>query len=137
MSVTVSPEAARYAGTRVPDRRWQKYIAVATAVVAALVGGASAAMLHVTKPRRRLAVFALAVTGVAVICSLVGASPMFTAARTGRPHRGPSLWSIVGVVLAVGLGSNVVGCFVLSEIYSPSSDAVLLAVACPDSTALV
>ncbi|MCR6491453.1 KTSC domain-containing protein [Cellulomonas sp. P24] len=78
-------------------------------------------------PKGRLAVVALAVTGVAVIPSLIGASRMFTAARTGRPHRGPSLWSIVGVILAVALGSNIIGCFVLSEIYGPTSDAVLVA----------
>jgi hypothetical protein len=78
-------------------------------------------------PKGRLAVVALAVAGVAVISSLIGASRIFTAARTGRPHRGPSLWSIVGVVLAVALGSNIIGCFVLSEIYGPTSDAVLFA----------
>jgi len=88
-------------------------------------------------PKGRLAVAALAVTGVAVISSLIGASRMFTAARTGRPHRGPSLWSIVGVVLAVALGFNVIGCFVLSDIYSPNSDAGLLAGFAPQALGLL
>jgi hypothetical protein len=91
--------------------------------------------LHV--PKGRLAAFALIMTGAAMISSLIGASRMFTAARTGRPHHGPSLWSIVGAVLAVVLGSNVVGCFVLSDIFSPSSDAVLVAGFAPQMLGLL
>lgn len=89
--------------------------------------GGAGFVWEVHVPKGLLALFAFAVTGVALICSLVGAARMSAAARAGRPHRGPSRWSIVGVALAAGLGANVVGCFVLSEIYSPASDAVLLA----------
>lgn len=88
-------------------------------------------------PRGRLAVFALAVTGPAVVASLIGAARMFRAARTGRPHHGPSRWSVVGVVLAISLGPPTVAGFVLSDVYSPTSDAVLIAGFAPQVLAVL
>lgn len=90
-------------------------------------GRGSGAVWESRIPRGDLAVFAMVVVGLAVIPALVGAVGMWRAAQDGRPHRGPSRWSVAGVVVAAGLGPNVIGCFVLSEVYSPWSGNVVIA----------
>lgn len=100
--------------------------------VVLLAGRGSGGVWHLTVSRGHFAAFALGVTGVALVASAVGTWQLVTAAQSGSPHRGPSRWSIAGVVIAVGVGVGIAGCFVVAELWSPSSDAVLVPATAPE-----
>lgn len=90
-------------------------------------GYGTGATWKVQVARGDLAVFALLMMGVAVVPALIGARRMSVAARSGRPHHGPSRWLLWGVAIAMGLGPNIIGSFVLSDVTGPSSEATLVA----------
>lgn len=90
-------------------------------------GYGTGATWKVQVARGDLTVFALLIMGMAVVPALIGARRMSIAARSGRPHQGPSLWLLWGVAIAMGLGSNIIGSFVLSDVMGPSHGATLVA----------
>lgn len=103
----------------------------------AVVGGRGAgAAIEFRVSRGDLALFAATTMALAAVPMLVGALRMASAVRSGRPHHGPTAWTAIGATLAAALGIGTVLNFMISDLFSPGSDAVVVTAMTPYLTGL-